>query len=72
MNLDQVDNALKVFQMLQLNVAKIEENEIKIDLFLNIGRLRAKTNDPMRAKTAYKKVLEFDANNNEALNYLKQ
>lgn len=71
MDLEQVDSALKVFQMLQLNVAKIEENEMKIDLFLNIGRLRAKTNDPMRAKTAYKKVLEFDANNEEALNYLK-
>ncbi|MBN2694371.1 tetratricopeptide repeat protein [bacterium] len=70
MEMGDSEGALKVFQMLQLNQAKIEDNQMKIDLFLNIGRLRGAANDALRAKSAYKKVLEFDSENQEAKDYL--
>ncbi len=70
MEMGDSEGALKVFQMLQLNQAKIEDNQMKIDLFLNIGRLRGAANDALRAKSAFKKVLEFDPNNHEAKEYL--
>jgi len=62
--------ALKSFQLLQLNQSKIQDIELKKDLFLNLGRLRAETNDNLRAKSMYKKLLELDPDNQEAKEYL--
>ncbi len=62
--------ALKSFQLLQLNQSKIKDIEIKKELFLNLGRLRAQNNDNLRAKSMYKKLLELDPENQEAKDYL--
>jgi tetratricopeptide (TPR) repeat protein len=62
--------ALKSFQLLQLNQNKIDDIELKKELFLNLGRLRAGDNDALRAKSMYKKLLELDPDNQEAMDYL--
>jgi len=62
--------ALKSFQLLQLNQSKITDIELKKELFLNLGRLRAENNDNLRAKSMYKKLLELDPENQEAKEYL--
>ena len=62
--------ALKSFQLLQLNQSKIDDDEIKKELFLNLGRLRVETNDNLRAKSMFKKLLEIDPDNQEAKDFL--
>ncbi len=62
--------ALKSFQLLQLNQSKIKDIELKKELYLNLGRLRAENNDNLRAKSMYKKLLELDPENQEAKDFL--
>ncbi len=70
MDMGDSKGALKAFQLLQLNHSKIKDVNMKIELFLRIGRLRKEANDKLRAKSMYKKVLTLDPNNEEALDFL--
>lgn len=62
--------ALKAFQLLQLNQSKIDDQQMKLELFLRLARLRAAGNDQLRAKSMYKKVLEIDPDHAEAKAFL--
>lgn len=58
--MDDWDAALKIFQTLLLHQMNIKDNEQKVELFYNLGRVRLQKGDARRAKDMFSRALGID------------